>query len=615
MSNQSQNNPGNSSCDAGSRLIVALTQSEIIQLLDAVFTVFSEEQRYLVLDQLQPSTRQTVQQILTPSQTTESTQVTQAVVSSAKLAETWAQLWQEWNDIVWEASQEEGKYIAQEAEWEPPYLDSYSLVEDLEKVAEKMQPLIQTAFEHGFTPDVGFADGLLELEAEISAVVPDWMDISEGFDLQESLTNCLLQWEWLVAQDQEQDAFDFAYRIRQWEDQCTLMSLESSGVVDFFTQLKEVEQRCILAGLTATRETPFWKSALDNAHSHWHQLYIHYIHQYAPERYLDNLRATIPQQWQNGLPVIEDFLTKQDYPQSQVAIDETLAALLNFKRSELSWTPETSLLFGLVGGFYHGYEGWESEKTLLFYYQQTARGLGQTERVNALEIQQIAFEHCFDWPTMFQAFADIPVREDTRQALFQSWRDCLVRQTKPHSYSWGLFATTKTVETWWLHWLIDSIADRQKGRPWFQEQIVSWLASLPGDRQQLGQEYDLLRLLTKDLIEIHYKAEFPYPKFYQLVIRPQELSKFDDASRQAYLQQYAPDNLLDRAIAYWKAQLHNSIPRPELSQKSDYTEHAKWMAVLRELNPRSYQTLLDQWRVDHQRRRNLWKAMDNLGLV
>jgi hypothetical protein len=51
-----------------------------------------------------------------------------------------------------------------------------------------------------------------------------------------------------------------------------------------------------------------------------------------------------------------------------------------------------------------------------------------------------------------------------------------------------------------------------------------------------------------------------------------------------------------------------------MAQKSDYTEHARWMAALKELAPRAYESLLDRWRVEHQRRRNLWKAMAKEGL-
>ncbi|MBW4540718.1 MAG: hypothetical protein KME43_16440 [Myxacorys chilensis ATA2-1-KO14] len=42
---------------------------------------------------------------------------------------------------------------------------------------------------------------------------------------------------------------------------------------------------------------------------------------------------------------------------------------------------------------------------------------------------------------------------------------------------------------------------------------------------------------------------------------------------------------------------------------------AKRIVALKELSPKTYETLLVQWRNDHQRRSNLWKAMKQLGLI
>ncbi|MBV8883825.1 MAG: hypothetical protein JO235_07470 [Chroococcidiopsidaceae cyanobacterium CP_BM_RX_35] len=39
--------------------------------------------------------------------------------------------------------------------------------------------------------------------------------------------------------------------------------------------------------------------------------------------------------------------------------------------------------------------------------------------------------------------------------------------------------------------------------------------------------------------------------------------------------------------------LHHFVPKPESARKSDYTEHAHWMAALKELSPQNYETLLD----------------------
>ncbi|MEM1394692.1 MAG: hypothetical protein AAGG00_15655 [Cyanobacteria bacterium P01_H01_bin.150] len=593
----------------GNCILAALTQQEISQLLDAAFATLSSEELEPILTQLPVNTQKTLQKILNQQQNINQEQP----VSLDKLAQTWSQLWQEWNEITEEASQEDGRYIAQEVDWEPPYFDAYTMVEDLEKVAQNMQPLIETAFENQFIPDDSFAAILFEMESEIPNGIPDWMDIDDGIYLEENITNCFLQWEWLVAQSKRKNAFEFTQQVREWEEQFSLISLDDDAVVDFFTQLSETEQQCILAEFSANKEASLWKTTLDNTSSPWHHIYMHLINQYAPERYLVNMRATIPQQWQNGLPVIEDFLAQQDYSQSLSVIQETLNALLKSNQVGNSWTPETSLLFNIVSRIHYSNQNGENEKTLLHYYQQTARGLGESERANALEIQKIAFTHSYDWSTMFQAFTEVPVSENIQQALFQSWRDYIVRRAKPRSY-YLEFQGTKTVDNWWLQWLIDSIADLQKGKTWFQEKITSWLTNLPLDKAELGEEYNLLRLLTKDLIEVRKQIQNLYPRFYRVVIQPQTLSSPDDESRQTYLQQYSPSDLWERILTYWREQLYQFIPQPELAQKSDYTQHAQWMTALKELNPNNYETLLQQWKINHRRRSNLWKAMREEGL-
>jgi hypothetical protein len=81
--------------------------------------------------------------------------------------------------------------------------------------------------------------------------------------------------------------------------------------------------------MTANREGKQWKSELENTYSYWHIIYMELMQQFAtPEIYWNNLRTTILQQWQNGLPVIDDLLAKQEYRESLTVIQETLDALL-----------------------------------------------------------------------------------------------------------------------------------------------------------------------------------------------------------------------------------------------------------------------------------------------
>ncbi|WP_233787463.1 hypothetical protein [Dulcicalothrix desertica] len=374
-------------------------------------------------------------------------------------------------------------------------------------------------------------------------------------------------------------------------------------------------QQLIFTGMTSEQENSLWKYHLENTHSHWHMFYIEVMRQFAtPEVYLNNLRSTIIQQWSNGLPVIEDLLARQEYRECVVVIQETLDSLLQHKRENQDWTAETSLLFLLMGGYYHGNVNQENAKKLLRYYQQAVRELGESERVNALEIQCITFEYCYDWSKMLAAFVETPVTENTRQALLESWRNSIIKRATPHSYS-NFYTREQPVSIWWLHWLLDSITSEKIGHAWFGQQALAWLANLPGDSEKLGREYGVLRLLTKDLTDIKFLLKYPYPKFYEVVIAPSLTSTPDDVSRRQYLQEYAPSDLWERVMDYWKANLHKFVPKPEMSQNSDYSTNAAWMSALKELSPENYQMLLSEWKVNHQRRRNLWKAMGNLGLM
>ncbi|WP_223278571.1 hypothetical protein [Nostoc sp. 'Peltigera membranacea cyanobiont' 232] len=599
----------------GSRILQGLTEAEISQLLDSLFAILSDEQRQTAFAQLEADTHTTLIQIIAPSQTGEQAKTTKRQATSlAKLAQTWSDLWREWNEIITEASQSEGKYIVQEESWEEPYFDDCALVEDLEAVAQKMKPLLETAFTNSFSYAHGFAANLLEAESEISDGIADWMEIRDGINLQPTITHCLLEWEWLRIQKQGQDAFKLAKQIREWEEKVFHISLDDDAVIDFFSDLPDEQKKLVLAGMTAERDSSLWKYDLENTFSYWHLFYMEVLRQFAtPEIYLNNLRATISQEWQNGLPVIEDLLAKQEYRESLTVIQETLDALLKNKPDLNPWTPENSLLFVAVGGFSYEPGNWEKEKTLLRYYQQAVRELGEIEWVNALSIQHITFECCYDWSSMFKAFTEIPVNKDTHKALFTSWRESIIKRGTPYRYSY-FYTNQKPVDTWWLHWLLDSITSKEKGHTWFRQQIIEWLENLPGDEGQLGGEYSILHLLTKDLTEIKYQGKSPYPKFYEIVILPNQLSTRDDISRRMYLQEYAPPDLWERVMAYWQANLHNFVPRPDSSQSSDYTKNAQWMSALKELAPQSYDSLLSQWKVQHKRRPNLWKAMRNLGL-
>ena len=593
----------------GKSILAALTQHELALVLDALLANLAPSSLEIALKRLPTDTQQTLQQILTPSSPTQ-VKVEQPT-SLAKLEETWSALWGQWNDIVSEATDEEGKYIEQEADWEPPYFNDSAFLEDLEAIAKQMLPLLSTAYESEFSPNVDFAQILTEVAEEITASLPEWISsFNEGFYLESPLTNCLLRWEWLKAQDEKLDVFDFTQRIREWEEQAQHIELEQSAFFQFFTHLSETELEKIYKGLTAHRQELLWKNDLENIRSHWYEIYLFYLEKYAPENRLDTLRITIPQKWQNGLPVIEDLLAKEAYQEALSVLEESLASLLKSTRQNRSWSPESSLLITIPNMFYGG-DYSENEQTLLRYYQQIATALSQSERVEALQIQLTAIKQKFNWSVMLEAFKKAKISEETRQNLFQSWRNYILQLTENKFGGW---VERTTSNFWWLSWLLDTIATSQPVAEEFQKRTEQWLFALESEEKPSKHTFSALRLLTSDLAEIRGENWNQYPYFQSVVLVPTSLKTSDANSRQLFLKNLAPNHLWNQVMAYWEVHLEYWIPKPEMASKSDYTEPAKWLAALRELSPTSYQNLLAQWRIQHKQRRNLWKALEKIGL-
>lgn len=334
MSPKSQFTSDNSQKSVGNSLLTALTQHELALLLDALLANLPPSSLETALTRLPTDTRQTLQQILTPSPSPKVK--TEQPTSLAKLEQTWSGLWKKWNNIVSVATDEEGKYIEQEVDWEPPYFDDGALIEDLEAIAKQMLPLLPIAYEHEFSPHPDFAKALGEMAEEITDALPEWiLLVNEGFYLENYLTTCLLEWQWLKAQGAGLDAFGFTEEIRDWEESAKQVELAQSAFFRFFTQRSDTDLEKIYQGLTEQRGTLSWKTALENTRSHWHEIYLYCLEKYAPERRLETLRTTIPQRWQNGLPVIEDLLAQEAYPESLSVLEETMTSLLKSTRDDL----------------------------------------------------------------------------------------------------------------------------------------------------------------------------------------------------------------------------------------------------------------------------------------
>ena len=591
----------------GEKIVSALSEKEVIQLLESFFQVTIKDVIEQVLEHLDPNTKETIEQVLNPQESSleGKNQQVERTVSLAKLAQKWSDLWSDWHGIVMEASDEEGRYIEQENHWEPPYFDQFAFAEDLDKVAAQMLPIVQIAFENNFKPNINFSDLLLEAENDILGSLPEWMELYDDIGLEANVTACFLTDQWLRSQAEEKTAFMFAKDVSTWDKNSANMCLEDEAIVTFFEDLPEADKQAIFEGISEHKREKPWKESLKSPYSPWHRIYMIGIELFSPEKLLDQQRENIPSYWQDGLPVIEATLEEKNYQDSLAIVQETLDSLFENSRSETKWDPESELFSVALGSGMFGESS--SHKKLLRYYQQTIEGLGNMELARVLSLQAVVFEHFSNWQQIFKAFAESTIAKETKQVLFNSWKKRSIAADKPSKYLHN--ETLKEQEEWWMHWLIDSIATSEKGKSWFRQRLEQLLTDVTSENAK--EHYPYLRLLTQDIATFK-PLEQQYPKFLKVVLGT--FRESPNKPRQTYLAQYVSDELCDKVLEYWENYLWTMLPQPEQAHKSDYTTHAKWMAALREISPQKYQKILAQWHDVHHRRRNLWKAMSAEGL-
>lgn len=614
--------------DVGTRLLETLTGEQVTLLLGTLLATMPSEWHEKALVPLAEDTRLMIQRAVTPPVVEVEQVVAPAKTASmAKLEEIWASLWKDWDRVVRVGSDDEGKYLVWEDDWAPSYFDEAGFVKDLEAIAVQILPLVESAIIYQFSPKADFIEALSNTERQVGNGVPDSIELGagDGFLLEESLTTCLLKAEWLFAQqkgigllavEKGINAFHFALKIRESEEEFEYTNFDADAFLAFFGQLPDPEQRTIFDGLDAHRHEERWKN-LKYASSTWHLFYIDCMSRYAPERYIDALRETIPQKWQNGLPIIKELLAKESYEASLEIVQETLHSMLRRQSGMNEWTPQKSLYFGHLS-WHNSYNphGFRNERQFFVYYEETARALGQTDLADVLAFQLLAFDRFFDWEAMLKAFRTKPLPDSVRQTLLRFWSERLTQNAKPGSYWWNhnSYGRNKPVESWWVAWLLESVIDVRKGKSWFQQKISDWLTRPPMNQQAAQSRQGFLRLLTEDLNASRESIKKQYPKFHKVVISSRSTASLDSASRRAYLRTYGPPDLLEQVIACWKRSLRLMVPNPKDARKSDYTLHANWMSALRELDVAEYSLLLGEWRDTHRRRRNLWRDMSNAGL-
>lgn len=219
----------------GQMLLKSLTSEQISNLLTVVsastdLNMYMEEFEKIDIDMAT-----TVKKILAAQKDSAGRGKTKRLASVQRIMEFWHSLWRNWDDIVSEVGDEDGKYAVQDQHWEPPYFDGWSLAQDLEPVAEDMLSLIKDVYGEVDDPDF-FLKALEEIDAQIG-FYPEWMGVEHGepCGLEEKVTRCVLKWLWLSSQHERNPGQTLAEKAFDLADRFEMVALDENAFIDFLS--------------------------------------------------------------------------------------------------------------------------------------------------------------------------------------------------------------------------------------------------------------------------------------------------------------------------------------------------------------------------------------------
>jgi len=582
----------------GHRLMDALTADEIACILDTVFSLQNKKETDRLLSELDPDIEAVVLKLLDPESSRAKT-----TLSDSKFLQVWKQLWNEWESVVSEVGDENGEYSEQENHWETPYFESIRFSEDLDKTARKMMPMLQRIVEMEAEPDSLFEDALEEIEGGI-VLFPEWMgaEYSECI-LDSNTTKCVLVWTWLVSGKQ---AEPFLKHIDRIEGNLKYIFFSSNAFIQFFMNIAESRQKEIYDYLKNQSDVPQWENRLNRVSSVWHQIYQKYSLAHKPEIYLRNCKKFLEKNWEYGLPLIRHHLEEKEFVEAEEIYEKTIGSFVG-DRDGFNWNPEKKLLIRVAYGF------GSPDSTIIELLDGWIDLTGESKnlepgrnKVNILKFQRVTYHNPYDWDAV--AVMIDKVGADHIPELIEQWQDFIIKDTLEYDSR-----RVKSGFDCWIKWLIDAKLGENKGKSWFLDKMEQWLDSLASDKRIMNDNRELFFLLTHDLYDMTDLKD-RYPGLLDVIEEDSYVERLHDKSRRKWFEETGGIQLTSMVESCWKKQAANMVPDPKDSSKAIYDRHALWLAAVKDLDPKKFEEIVEKWKEDHKRRRNLWKAIEDVGL-
>lgn len=587
----------------GAHLLQALTDQQLSGLLEAVFGLLDAEGRGLLLSRVDGETAEVLVRLGNGEPIEGKT-----VATPAKYLQEWELAWDRWHQVTAELGIEDGRYVYQEHDWEPPWFDGSSFSERLDEVARDLLPLIERISELGIEDKNLFRDELLLIKEDADSY-PDWMGESEC-TLGPSTTTCFLKWEWSARATDEDGSGEFLERIRMTEDELEAIDLDDGAFVEFFDSLSASSQREALDALRKVRTSALWQERFSSPRSQWHRVLTALLARFDTDSYLEICMDHLDQEWSYGLPVIE-HLTKKNYLlRADEILARTFASLLRSESEARSeWIPEETLLVEKL--VYHSPSPDAPVLKLLACAIAIARRRGQGRRAATLELQRVIYKDPCRWNEIARAFGKLLASPHGGSAriLLSRWESFTAKRSMRR-----LAGGEDILGDTWVHWLIEAGIDQAKGPEWFQERMKRWLEVLEGDSTRFSKSRSQLIALAGDLASVS-SLKKSHPQFARLTGGEQRYGVARCVgARRRWLKRMDAEAIVPGLIACAKSNASQLVPDPSHAYGSRYEEHAQWLRAVKEIDSAACRRIIEGWKVRHKRRRNLWDALKRGGL-
>ena len=555
---------------------------------------------------LETETAAAVRKALKPTRELEKSK-TPSHPTTAKVRQEWDSAWRDWDACISETADESGKYVLQEHHWEPPYLDKSGFAGDLEPIAARIYTLLPHVFERNLAPDFSFAQALLNTAEEIGGNSEDIEDSGEGLAFGPEVTRCLLEWEWKRARRDQVGGFEFLDGICALEHSGEDVSLDHSTIRSFVSALEPESQKEMLQGIIAHCQSGHWARALESVHGGWFALYKKLCRKWDPGRFLEVCHKGVLQDWRLALPVIDDLIARKAFQDAVALADQAAASMLRMTEGK-AWDPRKGLIL-TESSFPYGGEKDRAIPGLLKRWNKAARAVGDNETACALELQLTILRDWTGGDAILQALHRVPPRFDAiEERIYEDWTSLIAVWSVE-----GAMDEVTESEHGWIHSMIDATRAGTKGPAMFRRDLLRWINDIGKTRKSVRDAFKSLAVLTLDL-DSASELKKASPALHCLLLREPEGDRRVTKLRRTWLKRLRAGALLPEVIQFWKRHAAWLVPDPEHSA-GDYRDCAEWLAVLHDFDAPACKKIVEQWKLTHRRRKNLWNTLERAKLI